>query len=357
MSKISPFPATARLALHYYPDTEHYREQDLLTWLPELTRLGITWLTLLAPAGRAIPEAFIMGLLSAGIQPVLHFRPVNHLLVGSSQEMLAELGLMFETYARWGVRHALLFDRPNLRQSWPPPLWAQKHLVERFLDRFLPLAEAACQAGLQPVFPPLQPGGDYWDTAFLRAALQGLERRATPTLLDKLALGAYALVDEHPLDWGAGGPERWPKARPYSLVDGSSADHQDQRGFRIYDWYLALSRAVLGAPRSILLAIQSQVSTTPSLPNRQAQETHAQIISDIVLRMAATPGADEHVPAQVLSCSLGLLTTAPNHPHAAQAWFPPNQEPKPCVFALRQQISGLNDQSGINLATLKQVQI
>lgn len=351
MSKYPPFLANARLGIHYYPDTEHYREQDLSTWLPELAHLGITWLTLHAPIGRAIPEAFINGVLSAGVQPVLHFQLFNPLLPGSSHEMLPELRLMFETYARWGVTYALLFDRPNLRQSWPPAQWAQKHLVERFLDLFLPPAEAACQAGLRPVFPPLQPGGDYWDTAFLRAALQGLQRRASATLLDNFALAAHALVDEHPLDWGAGGPERWPKARPYSFPDNSSADHQDQQGFRIYDWYLALSQAVLGAPRPILVAAKSQADSMPRTANHPTRETHAQTILNIVHRMAGAAAATDPVPPQVLSCSLGLLTTAADHSSAAQAWFPPHQEPSPCAFALRRWISGLNEKNGINLAT------
>ena len=65
----------------------------------------------------------------------------------------------------------VLFDRPNLRANWPAAAWAQSNLVERFLDVFQPLALAAVQAGLIPVFPPLEPGGDYWDTAFLRSCL------------------------------------------------------------------------------------------------------------------------------------------------------------------------------------------
>ncbi|PKP01191.1 MAG: hypothetical protein CVU11_15960, partial [Bacteroidetes bacterium HGW-Bacteroidetes-6] len=40
-------------------------------------------------------------------------------------------------------------------------------LVERFLDRFLPLANQVVSEGAVPVMPALEPGGNYWDTAFL----------------------------------------------------------------------------------------------------------------------------------------------------------------------------------------------
>ncbi len=60
-------------------------------------------------------------------------------------------------------------------------------------------------AGLQPIFPPLEPGGDYWDTAFLEAALASLKRRA-PDLINQIVLALYAWTYDQPLDWGAGGP-------------------------------------------------------------------------------------------------------------------------------------------------------
>ena len=332
MHPLPSAPANARLGLHYYPDTYHYRETDLQTWLPEFSQLGVSWLTLLAPAERAIPEKFIVGLLAAGIQPVLHF----HLPLPSYPASVpTNLRLLFETYARWGITYAVLFDRPNLRQSWSPTTWAQSQLVERFLDLFLPLAEAARQAGLLPVFPPLQPGGDYWDTAFLRLALQGIQRRANPHLTEKLVLGAYAWVGGQSLDWGAGGPDRWPKARPYLTGEPSSGTcNQDQRGFRIFDWYLALSQAVLGGPRPILL-----VAAGSQPQDFQHLEAHAQMNLSIARLMAGEVTPAEPVSPWVLACNFWLLTTAAGHPHAAQAWFPAGQKPLPCVGALQEWVA------------------
>ena len=66
--------AETRLGFHYFNDNFHYREADLQTWLPEVKALGGSWLTLIAPNDRAIPESFVRGLINANIEPVIHFR-------------------------------------------------------------------------------------------------------------------------------------------------------------------------------------------------------------------------------------------------------------------------------------------
>jgi len=53
----------SRLGLHYFPDTIHYRQSDLQTWLPELRQLNVQWLVLRSETNRAIPETFLDGLL------------------------------------------------------------------------------------------------------------------------------------------------------------------------------------------------------------------------------------------------------------------------------------------------------
>ena len=62
----------SRYGFYYYPDTLHYWENDIHTWIPELNALGASWLTLLAPIDRAIPELFIRRIVNEGIQPILH---------------------------------------------------------------------------------------------------------------------------------------------------------------------------------------------------------------------------------------------------------------------------------------------
>jgi hypothetical protein len=331
----TPTPDT-RIGFHYFPDTLHYRENDLRAWLPELRALGASWLVLVAPPDRAIPEPFLRGVMDAGIEPVLHFS-----LPLQAAPAPEEMRLLFDTYAHWGVRYAVLFDRPNRRRAWSARDWAQNELVERFIDIYLPLAEGSLSAGLVPVFPPLEPGGDYWDTAFLRTALRSIQRRGHQALLSKMVLGAYSQADNRPLGWGGGGPECWPGARPYYTPVGE----EDQRGFRIFDWYLPIAQAVLGTtPRLLLLGMGSHVGdrSDPQRPPvdeaRHAERNLA--IARLLLDDETVAGdlgvlAQESVPSPVLAGFFWLLAAAPDSPFRHQAWFQPDGATLPAAGALR----------------------
>lgn len=334
--------ADYRIGIHYFPDTLHYRQQDLLTWLPELNKLGAKWLTLLSPVERAVPESFLSGLIAANIRPILHFQ----LPIGPPMGSHA-LHLLFSNYARWGVDYVCLYDRPNVRKNWHPATWAQAELVERFLDLFIPLASAAVEEGLTPVFPPLEPGGDYWDLAFLSAALQGISRRGCSQILDRLHLGAYAWVGNHPLDWGAGGSDRWPEARPYIVPPGS----QDHRGFRIFDWYLGISQRVLDKRLPIMLLRAGSVPAVSAPPNgsdpstgdRENEIFYSQTNLEIVRQMEGDQeGVDPRViiPAEVLCCNFWLLSTSANSNYVQQAWFHPDGHKTPAVEMIRTWLAG-----------------
>lgn len=248
MSKSPTLPIrNSRIGFHYFEDDEHYREHDLSVWLPILKSLGTSWLLLKAPLNHAIPEYFISGLVNEGIEPVLHLSGT----IGTipSPESFAPI---LSSYSRWGCHLAIFFDQPNSSKSWMSSGWTQDDLVERFLDHYLPYANLALQTGIIPVYPPLLPPGDYWDTAFLRSSLESLERRKQLQILDSLVLSAYAWTHDHQLDWGIGGPEHWPDARPYF----TPTDSQDHLGIRIGDWYQSIANAVLQQiPPTILLQL------------------------------------------------------------------------------------------------------
>jgi hypothetical protein len=307
--------AGSRFGLHYFPNTAHYHTADLAIWLPKLRSLsqGLTarWVVLPAPVDRAIPEDFIAGLRAAGIEPILHFQ-----LPLEKAANLATLEPLFEAYAKWGVRYAVLFDRPNLRSQWPHMGWTQRGLVQRFLQIFTPVAEAAMDAGLTPVFPALEPGGDYWDTAFLRGALEALQESGEERLLDKLALGAYAWSGDKDLAWGEGGPERWPATLPYSTPENS----QDQRGFRIFDWYNAVSAASIGRTLPIIIVAAG------GAPDGEADPAQVRSI------LSALDAAD--MPANVIAANLWLLAAEDDDPAAEQAWFDAEGDPNAVAEAL-----------------------
>jgi hypothetical protein len=326
-------PNNNRIGFHYFPDADHYRESDLYTWLPELKTLEASWLVLDAPADRAIPEFFINGLIENGIEPILHFQlPLEHLAA------LEDLNLLFKNYARWGVNYVILFAEPNKRSAWSTAAWAQNDLVERFLDRFIPPAEAAAKSGLTPVFPPLKPGGEYWDTAFLRASLQAIERRGNLFLLEHMGISADAHAGNKPLDWGSGGPERWPEARPYQTKNGA----QDQRGFAISDWYTAIAQAVIGEPRPIILLNLGSSPNGAKSPTSD-QSAHVRRTLGMVQALAGPSTKSKNHPSmaavsalspEVLCGNFWLLSADQASPCADQAWFLPGGKGSPKAQAL-----------------------
>lgn len=224
------------IGYHYYPDMDHYTQRDLETWIPILHSLGAEMVVLYGSPDIAIPEHFLAALVREGIRPVIHIP------AALSSLMLDAVDPLLSTYSRWGITEVILGDRPNMRSSWDQAEWSRTHLIQRYVDRILPLLEAEFRHGLTPILPPLEPGGDYWDTAFLEDSLRSMVERAEPTLLQELNLGIYAWTFGKPLEYGAGGSERWPDSQPYHTPEGS----ENQMGFGIADWYRQITQSVLG---------------------------------------------------------------------------------------------------------------
>jgi hypothetical protein len=317
MSK--PIP---QLGYHYYPDESHFTESDLSTWLPRLDSLGANWLTILGSQRRAIPESFLKNLLHAGIEPIIHIQtPMGSM---SREDLLP----LLTSYARWGIRYVVVFDRPNMRLSWCEAAWGRKALVERFLDIILPILEAERSSGLIPVLPPLEPGGDYWDTAFLEGILVTLSRRGLKSLLEELTLSLYAWTYDHPIDWGAGGPMRWAESKPYYTPPVS----QDQRGFRIFDWYSEISLKTIG--RSLpMLAIAGGARLSPSL-HAINEDEHTEKNLSIVRALESSD-----VPPSLKSFCFYLLAANEIHPHYPDVWYPTKDEPLAIVRGIQRLVS------------------
>lgn len=316
----SLFPPRQKLGFHYFPDTLHYTEKDLQKWLPLLMELGAGWLVLRTEINRAIPEYFISGLIKAGIQPIIQF-PVS---LQASPD-LRGISPLIEAYSNWGATFHQFFDRPNVHQSWPANQWAQQDLVERFLDRYLPLAGLSVEAGSYPLFPPLEPGGNFWDTTFLRAALQAIERRKLNSLLERLILSCYGWTFQRPLNWGEGGPEKWPEARPYFTPPHS----QDQRGFRTFDWYSTISEAVLQKKCPMIL-LQAGLPGAPEClsdnfaKSPELQNTLIEIVKGV--QAASNPQPEEdtgevNLPDEIISVNFWLLSAEQASAGSSYAWF------------------------------------
>jgi hypothetical protein len=307
-------PLNSRLGFYYYPDDQHYTQVDLDTWLPRLKSLGAKWITLKANPARAIPEPFILGLKDSGIEPVIHI-PCR---MGSVHN--SDLSSMFVSYANWGVRYVSVHDRPNLKSQWSATDWCRTGLVERFIDLILPILMSQQSAGLRPLLPPLEPGGDYWDTAFLEAALESLVRRGKQDLLQDLTLAIYAWTYDKPLDWGSGGFSSWPEARPYHTPPNC----QDQIGFRIFDWYSEVVKRVVQIPMPMLVIAGGE------LPSHNdsgiGPDNHAEKNLAIARSLATTT-----VPETVLNYAFYHLASTPDHSDHFAAWYKDEDNPLPAV--------------------------
>ncbi len=309
-----------RVGIHYFPDTTHYTNKDLSTWLPVLQYLKTSWLVLISDATRAIPEQFISGLIKADITPLVQI-PLALPNTPSAGDMKA----IFTAYAHWGVKYIILFDRPNEMSSWSAAGWVQQNLVERFIDRFLPLAVAAAQAGMTPIFPPLQPGGSYWDLTFLKQSLQSIQRRGYSSLIKQMGLASYAFTYNHGLEYGAGGPVKWPNSLPYI----SNAQSQDQHGFHNFEWLQATARTV--CDKDLPVFMLGAGIREPGQP--YSPETHAGICLSI-LEMLKGSTSDNTIPQYVRSCSFYLLSAEPDSTDYACAWFKTPEEYLPVADLL-----------------------
>jgi hypothetical protein len=327
------FQQKKRIGFHYYPDALHYRYQDLKNWLPELKAMQTSWMLLIAPPDRAIPEPFIRGLIQNKIEPVLHFNCTAEAL-GAPQNVEP----LIRAYSRWGVKKIIFFAQPNLRTSWSASGWTKKNLVEQFLDRFIPFANLALQYGITPVFPPLHPGGDYWDTVFLRAALKKLLSR-DEALADQMQLAAYAWTWEKSLNWGAGGPQIWTNHRPYS-----EPTEPDQRGFRAFEWYNQICDDILGKSLPVfLLGAGLQYPPQQKQDSRYFQKDLTNTVLTIVKLMAGQEVITNDMANELLEPAAGnivsafywLLSAAPGDPYENQAWYKASEEKLPVVSAFQ----------------------
>jgi hypothetical protein len=320
MEKAQDMPVNNQFGIHYFLDTLHYRQEDLKIWLPVLKDLRIGWIVLKSEKNRAIPEDFLKSLLKEGITPIIEFNLPLRSNIGTR-----DLKILLQVYAKWGVKYCVFFDRPNQKDSWTDNNWAQNDLVDRFLDQYIPLAKFALDEGLLPVFPPLEPGGNYWDTAFLRSCIKSLVRREQNQILEDLVLSAYAYTHRHDLNWGKGGPELWPQSKPYITPQGS----QDQKGFRIFDWYEAISNALLQKEVPIIL-FASGLANNPDQTKTTNEEIkknwfnqklislliHTQQSIDLENEVSIDP-----VPPTVLACNFWLLASEKGQSEAQHAWY------------------------------------
>lgn len=287
-----------RLGFHYFQDTLHYLERDLSQVLPELKSLESAWLLLKSPHTVAIPEEFITGLIANGIKPIVHFDfQVN------SNVKPEDIRILLTQYAKWGVKYIIFFDKPNTKKAWMPGTWSQGDLVERFLDRYLPFVRLAEQNGMTPVFPALEPGGDYWDLSFLRKAFQLAKQRRSLEFGANLHIAVSAQSFSHPIDWGNGGEMKWRMPRPYAKTEIGEQDHF---GINTYQWYAQIAKNTLNcSPKIILL----YMGTAELKKGKMDENLDYDRLVNLVIDDADLLVEDFTIDKNVIACLFWLMNT------------------------------------------------
>lgn len=303
------------IGFHYFPDSFHYSQDDFARWMPILKSLGASWLSLLAPLDDALPEAFVKGLQDGGIEPLirLYSSPIAPL-------DLAQLNLLARTYGAWGVHYIHVYNEPNLAAEWAH--FDPEALPERFMALLLPCLEVLGNAdGVVPVFTPLAPGGNVWDTEFLRICFELFSAWDASALFDTLAVGIHNHAGNRPLTWGRGGLQRWPTTKPYHTPPGS----EDHMGFRLFEWYNAIIESEIGRSLPLIAYEHGARFGSRDLPQfPKLDETlhalrHAEMAFDVM---------NNHVPDYLFNNAFWLLSADPHSTFASDGWFRPDGRPR-----------------------------
>ena len=312
------------IGFHYYPNMNHYSDSDLDFWLPELKALGASWLVLLSEASKPVNARFISGLVQANIEPLIRVytptvRPIDQKALRS----------VLETYLKLGVHYVHVYNEPNLTNEWDWAEWSKPALVDRFMEMLIPCLETIKAVGLYPVFTPLSPGGNYWDTVFLKTALDYLVLKGKQGLFDTMAVAIHNYVSNKPLEWGKGGPVRWPDARPYYCPEGC----QDQVGFYMFEWYDAIIRARVGRSLPLLSYENGCMVGDRDLTNVPAvtEASHASRSVEMS-RMIM----DNAVPDYVFNNAFWLLANSDGSPFESHAWYKANGHRLPAIQAMKE---------------------
>lgn len=221
----------------YFLSPKKMIHQQLASWLPALQKCGASYVVFSSNFNVAVPEDAFSLALENGLQPWVHFKTTL-----PSAKSFNETSLLLDIYKRWGCEYVILGEKPNLKENYQIADWHLDLLAERYLDRFIPLAHHAIRIGLKPILAPLEPGGDYWDCAFLELLIDGLIQRKMNTIIEKLNLSSFGFTHHKDLIWGSGGPELWAGSTPYFTPEGQ----EDQLGFNNYQWVRAIGQRITG---------------------------------------------------------------------------------------------------------------
>lgn len=302
------------IGFHWFPDYRHYEQRYFDVFVPELKAMGASWLVVLSDGLAPVPDWFLRGLLERNIEPIIR-------IYTQFVSFIDQAGLrrVCQGYAALGVHYVHVFNEPNLKCEWAE--WNPEGLPDRFMNFLIPCLETMYGVdGIIPVFTPLSPGGDYWDTSFLKTALAILNQRGKKYLYDKMAVGIHNYAFNKPLTWGKGGGARWTCARPYQRVPGC----EDHTGFYQFDWYDEIIRQRTGR-RLPLISCENGVRLG------DADDPRSPAINEALHAERSTGMCEQvmkgEVPYYLFNNAFWLLAAQDDSPFVRHRWYRPGGEP------------------------------
>lgn len=297
-----------KLGFHYYKDSGHFDDPSLDYWLPKLQAAGTSWLVIYAPETGEIPENFIIRLREARIEPivVLNYSISEPPSVPIFQQRMAYFHSI-------GIHMVQFFNRPNMKSSWNAEDWIKPGLVTRFVRKFADYAIVCIREKVIPLFPLLEPGGDYWDLAFLRTSIKQIRKEYSESMLSNMVFSASACLNRHPVSWNALGPAAYPASVPY-------AENQvDHRGFYLYSWYEDILKKEIGKNVPLLLMNAGMWDANAGIFDVVTKESKQQYLNILNLLQEVNLKGEGKIPSYVLSCCVYKLPSTESLSQAAAA--------------------------------------
>jgi hypothetical protein len=181
--------------MHWIPTAKQPRDV-VDRFVAEAQRMGVKWITFLNDGAKIGENDYLVDkLVSAGIEPVMR------LYSEKLQPIKGDIEAMVRHYTVKGVHYFQPHNEPNLNVEQPDGVVS----VDRYLDAWIPAAEAIVRGGGLPGFGSLAPGGDMDDQQFLGEALQGLRERGKLGLLDRAWLSMHNYTLNQPVEERADG--------------------------------------------------------------------------------------------------------------------------------------------------------
>src|SRR5207244_2934658 len=136
----------------------------------------VKWVTFLNDGANIGQNDYLVSkLVGAGIEPVMR------LYSSTLEPIKGDIESMVRHYVGKGVHYFQPLNEPNLNSEQPDSAAS----VDRYVDTWIPAAQAIIRGGGLPGFGSLAPGGDKDDIAFLKEAVAGLRTRGQLGMLDK----------------------------------------------------------------------------------------------------------------------------------------------------------------------------